>query len=263
MSRKISFALVMLALAAAATLAPAANYVNWNGGFWFALPDGWMKIDYRYVDRFLVMTDTSREVFNYEAVFSPNPNERFGADAYLVVTFDSLGPLSEREADSALKEIASSYATQVFEAPVVQLMTDLVPGQPKIDYATKSVSILSEMAYRPGAEKKVWQFIRLNDRGIISLYFYSADSTYLQNKPLFDSMVNSLSFADLKEAAGQESLKFTAVGGESVAESKVGETETGGTASNQGGGLKKILLYAVVIVVIVGLIWGFVFARRR
>ncbi|NMC42884.1 MAG: hypothetical protein GYA46_03115, partial [candidate division Zixibacteria bacterium] len=36
--------------------AEAGNYVNWKAGFWFAVPEGWDKVDYMVVDRYLAQT---------------------------------------------------------------------------------------------------------------------------------------------------------------------------------------------------------------
>ena len=265
MIRRLKYVLMMLiVMAATASSLSAVNYVDWKGGFWFTLPDKWEKVDYRLVDRYLSMADTSREVFDYEAVFAPTSSIFFSEDAYVVVTFDSTGLLTQREADSVLNEISESYSDVVDDAPIVQLMSDLVPGKPVISRAEKAISVLSQMAYRPDAMKKLWLYMRLNDRGLISLYFYSPDSTYQRNKPTFDGVVSTLSFANLKEAAGQEALTFTDVGGEDVpspqAASDIGET---GSSSARGiAGIRNIILIVVIVVVIIGLIWVFVIMPR-
>jgi len=243
----------------------AENYVNWKGGFWLTIPEGWDKVDYRIVDRFLAMTDTSRDIFNYEVVLAPEASRVFAEDAYLVVTFDSTGKLSSAEADSVLEGIAESYASSVDDAPIVQLMSDLIPGQPRINREEKAISVLSEMAYRPEAMKKLWLYMKLNDRGLISLYFYSPDSTYTQNKPVFDRIVESLSFENLKEAAGSEKATFTDIGGDDLNDPEI-ESGTGISKENgkteEGGSMKNVLLIAVVIIIVFGLIWNFVIAPR-
>lgn len=265
MSKIISLVLTVLVLSVMGSALSAKNYVNWKGGFWIELPDDWEKVDYRLVDAFLSMTDTSMDVFNYEVLYAPLTSRIFAEDAYLVITFDSTGPLSKPEADSILETIAVSYSTVVFEAPVVQLMSDLIPGQPKMNRDEGTVSVLSEMAYRPDAMKKLWLFMKLNDRGLISLYFYSPDSTYAQNKPIFDKIVNSLSSENLKEAAEQEKLTFTSIGGDSLTDPEIDPDRAGfeETSAPKGvGNIKNILLYAVLVIVVFGLIWNFIIAPK-
>ncbi len=204
----------------------------------------------------MAFTDTTREVFNYEAVFAPEDSRIFAEEAYLVITFDSTGDLSKREADSILRAIASSYSTEVYDAPLVQLMTDLVPGKPKINLSERSVSILTDMAYRPDAMKKLSLYMRLNDRGLISLYLYSPGSTFADNKKIFNDIVGSLSFDNLKEAAAQGELTFTAVSGNDV------PATTTDFSNGDNAFFQNKLLYALIVIVVFGLLWNFIIAPR-
>jgi hypothetical protein len=210
----------------------AENYVDWKAGFWFAVPEGWEKVDYGLVDQYLAYMDTSMEVFDYEAVFAPSASDPFNKDAYLVIKFDSTGKLSEREVDSVLNGIANAYATEIFEAPIVSLMSDLIPGKPGINRNRRVVSVLTDMAYRPGVMTKIWQYMQLNDRGIITFFLYSPDSTYGKNKPVFDEIVKSISFDNLHAAAVGEELTFTDIGGENVSPP---ETEYSGREGDRDG----------------------------
>jgi hypothetical protein len=255
-----------MVLAAVSQNLSAENYVNWKGNFWFSVPDEWEKVDYRLFDSYVAFSDTTREVLDYEVVYAPSSSPVFAADAYMVVTFEETGELSKRESDSILKAIAEAYSTEVYDAPVVQLLSDLVPGRPKINREKKVVSVLSDMALRPDAMIKVWQYMRLNDLGLISLFFYSPDSTFERNKPVFDQIVSSLSFENLKAAADQEQLTFTEVGGEDMSDPEVGSElseSSGDSAAEEVGNFRDILLYAVVIIVVFGLIWNFVILPRK
>ena len=107
--------------------------------------------------------------------------------------------------------------------------------------------------------------MKLNDRGLISFYFYSPDSTYKQNKPVFEGVVNSLTFENLKEAAKEENVKFTSVGGDSLGDPEIDpgrEASEGATAAEGISNIRNILLYAVIVIVIFGLIWNFIIAPR-
>jgi hypothetical protein len=200
------------------------------------------------------MTDTSREIYGYEAVYAPASNAVFMQDAYLVITFDSLGALSPTSADSILNTIAKTYGKEVFNAPIVNYMTDLTPGQPVVDRAAKAVSVLSEMAFRPEAKRKLWLYMRLNDRGLISLYFYSPDSTFSRNKPIFEKIIKSLSFDNLRQAAGNEQVTFTDVSGEKAQAPKTPSADSLGeeaTETSSGGGFIRLLLYIILAAAIV------------
>jgi len=265
MTKFALWTLVVMGLLMLGSGVSADNYVNWKGGFWFEIPEGWEKVDYSLVDAFLRMTDTSREALNYEVLFAPASSMPFSEDEYLVVTFDSTGPLSQHQSDSILQDIAESYSSDVYDAPVVQLLSDLVPGKPKMNRAQRSVSVLSEMAYRPEMMKKLWLYMRLNDRGLISLFFFSLDSTFNEHKPIFDKVVNSLSFENLKEAAGEEKPVFSSVGGDSIANPEVPAGQSGSEATGEAKGvsnIRNILLYAVIIIIVFGLIWNFIIAPK-
>ena len=198
-----------------ATGLPAANYVNWKGGFWFSIPDGWEKVDYRIVDNYLRMTDTSRAIYDYEVVYAPDQSLQFLDGPYVVITFDSTGQLSRRQSDSVLNEIVRAYSSDVYDAPIVKSMSDLVPGKPQLDRTKRIVSILSDLAYRPDNPKKLWQYMQINDVGLITFYFYSPDSTFESNKEDFDRIIESLSFENLREAS-KEQLRFTDIGGDDI-----------------------------------------------
>jgi hypothetical protein len=265
-SRIIMTAVLALLLLGATGPAGAANYVNWKAGFWFAIPDGWDKVNYMVVDRYLSLTDTSRDIYGYEAVYAPTASALFMEDAYLVVTFDSTGPLSPASTDSLLNGIAKSYGKEVFNAPIVSRMTDLIPGQPVIDRAAKEVSVLTEMAFRPEAKRKLWLFMRLNDAGLISLYFYSPDSTFARNKPTFEKIIKSLSFDNLRQAAGNEQVKFTDVGGDNVERPKTEYSDSmggAGTTTLSGGGTTRIVMYAVIVVIVLALAAVFIGPRLK
>ena len=222
MKKRLNMILFFVGICLLSAVTGAANnYVDWNGNFWLTVPDGWDKVDYNIVDQYLSMMDTSSEIYRYQALFAPIESKPFISGPYLVITFDSTGKLSDRESDSMLMMIARSYSKDVYNAPIVNLMTDLVPGQPKINHEQKTVSILTEMAYRPEAKKKLWQYMKFNDRGLITLYFYCPDSLYAKDKPVFDKVVQSLSFAGLREASGQGKITFTNVKGADSAASNI------------------------------------------
>jgi hypothetical protein len=249
---------LMLALLFCASSVRANNYVNWKGGFWFALPDHWEQVNYALVDRYLSMMDTSKDIYNYEAVFAPATSQIFTQDAYLVVTFDSLGPLTTKQSDSVLTTIAETYSSVIEEAPIVNYMSDLRPGHPKVDRAKKVVSVISEMAYQPEALHKLWLYMQLNDSGLISMYFYSPDSTFKQNMSTFEEIVNSLSFTGLREASSEE-LTFTDVGaGKQAAGTSESSSGEGGTSSSSG----SFIPYIALILIILYLLWRFAIAPR-
>lgn len=259
MKNKLILILVMVALVLSGSMASAENYVNFKGGFYFEIPEGWDNVDYMVVDYFLSYSDTSAEVFNYEVVYAPTLSETYLEQAYVVVTFDSIGNLSKAESDSILKAIARNYSHEVFDGPIVQFMSDLIPGKPQVNLEQKAVSVMVEMAQQPGAKKQLWQYMQLNDIGLVSLYFYAPDSLFEANKPIFDAIVNSLSFENLRQAASGESAVFTEIGRETESD----DDATGGEDSTFGSwSMPQILVIVVAVIVIFGLIWNFAIRRR-
>ncbi len=242
----------------------AENYVNWKGGFWLELPDEWEKVDYNVVDRILAVSDTARDAFMYEAVFAPLSSPTFISGPYLVITFDETGELSDKEAIEFLQSMASSFAQDVSEAPSVEKLSDLSPGIPTLNRKDKSVSVLTEMAFKSDAKTQLWMYMKLNSKGLMTLYMYCPDSIYNETKPVFEKMVSSLSFDKLKEAAGTEDAKFTDVRG------GVKPASSGGViCTDEDNGAQCILAFknwifvGVGIVIVAGLIWNFVIIPRR
>lgn len=254
----VFFALIVLAFAAGA---PAENYVNWKGGFWLTFPDDWEKVDYRIVDRIFAPSDTSSAAYNYEVVYAPESSPYLD-DAYIVVAFDSTGELSEQEADSLLNDISNSYRQDIYKSEAVDYMSDLIPGRPRVDLQNNSITVISEMAYRPEAMIKLLMYMKLNKVGMITFYCYSPDSTFEKDRPIFDSVIASLSFENLKDAAAQEELQFTNVGNSDNPDNSssfISEEEAAGPIIQ----FKNWILGIVIVIIVFGLIWNFVVLPRR
>ncbi len=238
----------------------AENYVNWKAGFWLSFPDSWSKVDYKLADRIFSYSDTSRHIFFYEAVFAPT-KDKYLNDAYIVITFDSTGELSKKEADSLINDIASSYAEQVYGSRVVQRMSDLVPGRPQVSLKDHTISVMIDMAYSPESKMKNWNFMKLSKTGLINLYCYSPDSSFNRNMPVFEEIVKSLSFDNLRDAAGDQELKFTDIGA-SIGDNKSIISEAEKEAAEPVNKFKNWILIAVVLIIAFGLIWNFIIQPR-
>ena len=260
--RIVTILILLGILLAAAPGLSAENYVNWKGGFWLNVPDDWGKVDYKIVDRVLAAYDTSRAVFNYEAVFAPNSSQLFVSGPYMVVIHENTGDLTQRQSDSLLREIASSYASGVLEAPASERLADLTPGKPRLDMEDRSVSVLTELAYRLDNPTKLWLFMKLGGKGLVSLYIYCPDSLFKETKPVFENIVSSLSFDGLKEAAGTEKVTFTDVSGSG--------SNTGASAASEGQSNEEnsetgsTLIYVIIgAVIVVGIIGFMIVARKK
>lgn len=250
---------VILCLSATAA---GKNYVNWKGEFWLTMPDGWDKVDYREVDRILASTDTSSEVFNYEAVLAPTVSRPFTAGPYVVITFEPSGEMNDAQADSLLRNIAASYADDIFEAPAAARLSDLKPGQPRLNTEERTVQVLSEMAFSNSETSKLWLYLKLNHVGLIAFYMYCPESRYDEIEPLFESMINSLAFEGLKDAAGAESVKFTDVRGNETPPRVTGGNDD--TVIAEGVTAVKNWIYiGIGVIIIAGLIWYLVIVPRR
>jgi len=251
---------VLLGLSLMAMPGRAENYVNWKAGFWLTVPDDWQKVDYKIVDHYLALTDTSRDIYNYEAVFAPKSSNPFISEAYLVITFEKAGPYNKHESDSVLLSIAKSYSSDVYDAPIVNYMSDLRPGRPYVDYDKRTINVLTDMAYTPESRRRLWMFMQFNDLGMISLYFYSPDSSYTANRKIFERIVNSLSFDNLREAAGRDSVTFTDVAGKVQSPTTQASNPVGSEEAKTSQPISSILTYIIIVVVaiiIFGVIWNF------
>ncbi len=262
MKNRLILILAIVAVLLSGSMVSAENYVNFKGQFYFEIPEGWDKVDYRVVDYYLSYSDTSKEIFNYEVVYAPSSSERYLDDAYVVVTFDSLGALSRAESDSILTAIASGYSRDLLDAPIVQTMSGLVAGKPKINRSERVVSVIVDMAHRPESKKKLWQYMRLNDVGLVSLYFYAPEAVFESRRPVFEKIVKTLSFENLRQAAAVDSAVYTEVGRGSESSNEAIDWG-GGEGSIWSGSSSRYLLIAVIVIVIFGLIWNFVIRRRK
>jgi len=235
------------------------NYVNFKGGFWISVPETWEKINYRIVDRYLMMIDTSRELLNYEAVFAPVESQPFIEDDYLVITFDSIGEVSASDMKSMLDELAELYTSRAQAGG----WNETMDSKAQIDYQQYSISVKSHMATE-NMKRRRWVYSRYTGTGVVTLDFYSLDSTFQDKLPVFEEIVGSLSFEGLREAA-QKEIKFSDVGSGDIAED--GES-SGWSDADSGAGntimtVKNIVIVVVVAVILFGLVWNFMIAPAR
>ncbi|MEZ5358638.1 MAG: hypothetical protein R3F48_07365 [Candidatus Zixiibacteriota bacterium] len=240
----------------------AKNYVNWKGEFWLEMPEGWDKVEYREVDRMLATMDTTTEVYKYEAVLAPVESVPFTSGPYVFITFEPGGDMSDAAADSLLRGIAAGYADDIMESPNAARLSDLNPGQPRLNLENRTVQVLSELAFSENSVSKLWMYLKLNHAGLIAFYMYCPIDEFEATKPEFEAMINSLKFDGLKEAAGSESATFTDVRGNDEMPGR----PSGGEADEAAEGFAafKNWIYIIIgIVIVAGIVWYAVIVPRR
>jgi hypothetical protein len=256
--------LITLVLLCTGSLSSAENYVNWRAGFWVTIPDGWDKVGYEKVDFYLAQTDTSQGIFDYEAVFAPPGSEPFITGPYVVIRFDSTGHLSDEQVRARMQTIADNYSDEISETSIIDMLTELRPGTPEIDWKAKAISVLTKMAVSPDTEKMLWQYIRFVAQGYVTFYFFSPVETFDQNKQIFRDMVSSFSTENLKEAAGAQEYKFTDVSGGDSAASETPVDSSGAVQKKSAdNGMRTWMPWLVGGFIVLYLIWRFAFSSRR
>lgn len=218
----VVFSILLGALFAATPAQAERTFVSLKGGFHVTYPDNWRKVDYNEVDMYLMANRAGQAVFDYEAVLSAHDARPFFRGTYVIITFDSLGQLSDTQIDSVLETYASKFGQDVKYFPVADFLTDLKTDEPSYDKDHKLVSIVSDISERQEALKKHLLMLKFFENGIANFYCYAPDSVFETMKTEFNRIALSLSTEDLDAALERQTSvdmapKGSAEGGGSVA----------------------------------------------
>jgi len=184
----------------------AKVFVSFNGKFHITYPDDWTQADYRTVDYYLQQGSTSPEVFQYEALFTPHEGGHFADDAYLILTVDRVGELSEPQIDSLMKQLGGAFAGGLQNFPAGDLMT-MESNTPIYHPENRTVSVITDITEQQETLKKNLLVMKFYEHGIANFYFYAPDSLFEQSKPIFAGIVASFSTENLEAATPKEELK--------------------------------------------------------
>lgn len=252
MMKRLFFVSLLLALIVAGTIAstPAhaeKTFVSLRGGFWVTYPDSWRKVDFNEVDMYLMANRAGSSMFNYEAVLSAHDARPFYRGSYMIITFDSLGTLSDKQTDSVLSSLETKFGTDVKYFPVGDFLTDMQTDEPTYDKDHKLVSIVSDITERQETLKKHLLMMKFFQNGIVNFYCYAPDTLFDSMKTVFNKVALSLSTDDIDAAlARQTEVDMAPIGGGNTVEDG-GEVDTGETDTD----VTFILLLIAVVVAVV------------
>ncbi|MBN1213635.1 MAG: hypothetical protein JXA92_13770 [candidate division Zixibacteria bacterium] len=212
MKKTIPLLLILAGLVALLPGSPVAeNYVSLNGEFYITYPEDWYQVDYNTVDYYLFSDQANRESFQYEAVFAERKSVPFHNGNYLILTLDLVGKLDNRQVDSLLTDLDSTFGDSQQFFPSGNLQSDLKPNTVYYDRANKTVTLLNEITDEDQIVKKNIWLMKIYDKGIANFYFYSPDSVYEAGKAVFSDIVASFSTEGIEQAMPREDLKMADV----------------------------------------------------
>jgi hypothetical protein len=199
---------LLLPVSFGADSASAETFVSSQGEFYFVYPEDWNQIDYNTVDYYLSVSAADSQAFDYEAAFAPDSSRPFHSGNYLILTFDEVGRLTDRQIDSVVNELSRSFDGNVSYLPTDDFLADLSSESVNYDRTKKLVSVLSNV-FNQGevARKNLW-IMRFCEKGIANFYFYSPVSSFRQSKAQFETILNSFSTENIEAAMPQETLKL-------------------------------------------------------
>ena len=240
--------LILLSVFVAPTPARAERtFVSLKGGFHVAYPDNWRKVDYNEVDMYLMANRADQAVFKYEALLSGRDARPFYRGTYIIITFDSLGRLSDTQVDSVLLTLETKFGQNVKYFPVADFLTELQTDEPSYDAEHKLISIVSDISERQEALKKHMLMMKFFENGIANFYCYAPDSAFETMKSEFNKIALSLSTDDLDAALErQTSIDMAPLGGGDVG----GGIDTGEEPMD----MTVILLIIAIVVVLVAVL---------
>jgi hypothetical protein len=197
----IAFAFI---LAASAT---AETYISYNGKFRIEVPDTWKRLDYRTVDYYLYEGTGDPSSLNYEAVFSPTEGKAFADSAYLIITLDTVGNLTESQIDSVIAVLSEAFEGGVKHHTTGNVVTNIASDQPIYNQSDSTVVIISELEQEDGTRKTSMLVVKFYDQGMANFYFYAPESSFEQDRLVFAQVAASFSTQNLDVTTPSEEVK--------------------------------------------------------
>ncbi len=241
MKLKIIILLAVCCLASFVSVS-AKTFVSLNGGFYIDYPEDWKQIDYDLVNIFLARNNAGKSIMNYEAVFAPDDANPFFGKEYFIISLDKTGPLNDKQIDSVLNILSTSYGKDIKYFPVADVLTDMKSTEPNYDKKNKVVSILNDIVQNGQLIKKHLIMMKFYDQGIATFYCYSPDSTFDKNKLIFGNILDSFGTENIQDKLPKEEVKIADL---------PNKTETYGSPMENKSYLLIISIGLVVLVIII------------
>ncbi len=226
----------------AAAVGAANTYVSLTGGFYIIYPDDWSQVDYRIVDAYLFQSQAEREVFDYEAAFAPRSASPFFSQQYLILTIDTVGPLTAGQVDSVVRHMGSAMTAPLKKQRFDHFLRNPVKDTLVYDSVSMAAVALDEITEIQESVKLHMLVTKFYDRGIATFYFYTPDSLLESTARLVGEIVGSFSTENIEDALPKEDLKIADI------------KESRDDSDTDGGSSKKIYLIigaALILILVV------------
>ena len=228
------FALIVVLLAASVT---AEIFESFNGQFHFAYPDSWLQIDYVTADVYLSRGNPDQEV-DFEAVFSEKKAFAVFQGQYLILTVDTVGPLTTEQRDSVINSMSNEFDRPVKEVASDAFMMATCRDSIVFDRAGGRVVVETEVPGDQSGPRVNLLAMKFYDRGIANFYFYSPAGDVAANLPVYREMVMSFSTEQLQPTAQSGAIK--------VADIESGRNKTRNYSLFFGGPILIVILILII-----------------
>lgn len=191
-TRLVRLGLVLVAVILSLTsVAPAKNFISFNGQFYLTYPDSWEQIDFRSVDYFLTQNNPNPALLAYEVVLAPISTRPFYEEPYLLLTFDKIGELIGATRDSALASIASGFSAQIDSVGRNELVGKIKPDAPLYVSEDRMLAVQTDIHEGRTITRRNLLVVRFSQVGLTSFYFYAPDSMWAAALPVFVQIAQS------------------------------------------------------------------------
>jgi hypothetical protein len=180
-------------------------------------------VDYNTVDYYLYGNQAERDAYQYEAVFADSTSLPFHEGAYLIMSVESVPDLEDYQIDSILLDLSRTLETDIEFGPTADFIRQTESQAPNYDSLRQEISVLNDIVEAGRIVKKNLWVMRLFEHGVANYYFFSPDSLFGDNIPMFEDMLISFSTENLETASPIEPLKLAEV---DVDEDDYGARET-------------------------------------
>ena len=183
--------------------ARANTFVSYNGKFHFSFPEAWAQVDYTTAEYYLTRGNPENAV-DFEAVFSERETFTLFQGQYLILTVDTVGPMSPETVDSVLEDISDEFNRPVKELSSEEFLRGSLVDTIAFDRANNLVGIESDVPGGDAGPRVNLLVMKLYEYGIANYYFYAPKVEFLPSLPTYRAMVMSFSTETIESATADE-----------------------------------------------------------
>ena len=179
--------------------AAADTFVSYNGKFHFSYPEAWVQVDYTTAEYYLTHGNPENQV-DFEAVFSEKQSFVIFQGQYMILTVDTLGPMSAEAVDSVVTDISSEFNRPVKELSPEEFLSGSLVDTIAFDRANNLIGIESEVAGGDAGPRVNLLVMKLYEHGIANYYFYTPKVEFMASLSTYRDMVTSFSTEALESS---------------------------------------------------------------